>query len=757
MLKGKVIPVSSPGTVPETGLPKGPVERPRATTPRTPKKRAVWLPKNLMRILGILAVLVLAVFGYRYFHTDRSEKPDVKTALVERGDVKSTVSATGTLQPFTQVDVKSKAGGLVLKMLVDEGTRVKKGQLICYIDPTDNKSAYDQAEADVRTAQSALVQSRKTQQFLDTTLGPQVQQAGQAVTAARVKLAQARDTLTLQKQTNGPAIQGAVDAVTSAQAKLYQAREALALQRQTAETDITNAKGGVASAQAKLQESQQSSQVQPDLTNAAIAQAQAGVDAAQANVASTEQDLQLLQSATQPQDVAAAQAAVDEANSNVTVNQTNLTRQQNLLAKGFVPASTVDTAKNQLDLATAALHSAQAKLDTIKSQQTAQLQSQQAKVTQAKGALNQAQAALHNAQVNSVQNTLKEQDVVASQAALRQAQSVLAAALANRKQIALKQADVESAVAALRQSQATLTSTNANSRQITLRAEDVDAAIAAVGQSEAALNTTRDNSISNASKAEDIAQNQAKLIKAVLAANNAKTNLEQTTVVAPSSGIITKKYVDVGTIIQSGVSGFSAGTAIVQLSDTSTMYVDTTVDEASIAAIEPGQDVDITLDAYPNSPKSGKVLRVYPVTDVVSNVTYIHVQVKIDEADVDERLRSGMNATCDFLVDHKENVLTVPTEAVKDTGDTSEVTVIKDPKQPLWDEKNQDKRTVEVGLRGDDSTEILSGLKEGDTVVTQITQPVTAVSAGSTGAGGGAPRGPTGGMGGGGGGGGRRG
>lgn len=751
MLKGKVIPVSSPGTIPETGLPKGPVERPRATTPRTPKRRAIWLPKKLMRVLGILAVLALAVFGYRYMHTDRSEKPEVKTALVERGDVKSTVSATGTLQPFTQVDVKSKAAGMVMKMLVDEGTRVKKGQLICYIDPTDNKSAFQQAEADVRTAQAALAQSRKTQQFLNTTLGPQVQQAGQAVTAAKAKLAAARDTLTLQKETNGPAIQGAADAVASAQAKLYAAREALALQRQTAETDITSASGAVGAAQAKLQQSQQSSQAQPELTNAAIAQAQAGVDAATANVAATEQDLQLLQTATQPQDVAAAQSAVDEANSNVTVNRTNLTRQQNLLAKGFVPASTVDTARNQLDLATAALHTAQAKLDTIKSQQTAQVQSQQAKVTQAKGALSQAQAALHNTQVNTVQNTLRQQDVVASRATLRQAQSALAAARANRKQIALKQADVNAAVAALRQSQATLSSTHANSRQVKLRAEDVDAAIAAVGQSAAALNTTRATAISNESKAQDIAQNQARLAKAQLAAKNASTNLTQTTVVAPSSGIITKKYVDVGTIIQSGVSGFSAGTAIVQLSDTSSMYVDANVDEASIAAIEPGLHVDITLDAYPNSPKNGNVNKVYPVTEVVSNVTYIHAKVKINEEDVDERLRSGMNATCDFLVDHKENVLTVPTEAVKDTGDTSEVTVIKDPKQPLWDEKNQDKRTVEVGLRGDDSTEITSGLKQGDMIVTQITQPVTAVSAGSTGGPGGAPRGPTGGFGGGGG------
>jgi hypothetical protein len=153
--------------------------------------------------------------------------------------------------------------------------------------------------------------------------------------------------------------------------------------------------------------------------------------------------------------------------------------------------------------------------------------------------------------------------------------------------------------------------------------------------------------------------------------------------------------------------------------------------------------------------------------------------------DVDERLRPGMNASCEFLVDSASNVLRVPTEAVKDANDATEVTVIKDPAKPLWETSNQEKRTVEVGVRGDEYTEILptstgkieeappetsksdekkgtedavpapnrKGLLEGETIVTQITEPiVTGTSSGSPGGAGGAPRGPTGGMGGGGGG-----
>jgi multidrug efflux pump subunit AcrA (membrane-fusion protein) len=186
--------------------------------------------------------------------------------------------------------------------------------------------------------------------------------------------------------------------------------------------------------------------------------------------------------------------------------------------------------------------------------------------------------------------------------------------------------------------------------------------------------------------------------------------------------------VDEGTIIQSGQSGFSGGTSIVQLANVSRVYVDVKVDEADIALIEPEQSVSIALDAYPNSPKVGKVRKIFPEAATETNVTYIHVQVEVDPMDVDERLRPNMNATCDFLVEEKTDTLRVPSEAVKDEEDATVVTVIKDPKKPLWEEANQQKRPVEVGVRGDETTEIVSGVKEGETVVTQIIEPVTATA-----------------------------
>jgi multidrug efflux pump subunit AcrA (membrane-fusion protein) len=76
----------------------------------------------------------------------------------------------------------------------------------------------------------------------------------------------------------------------------------------------------------------------------------------------------------------------------------------------------------------------------------------------------------------------------------------------------------------------------------------------------------------------------------------------------------------------------------------------------------------------------------------------------------DKRLRPSMNVTCEFITGRATSVLMVPNEAVKESDDTSSVTVIANGKQEV--------RQVEVGLVGPDNTEIKSGLVEGDTVIT---------------------------------------
>jgi multidrug efflux pump subunit AcrA (membrane-fusion protein) len=137
------------------------------------------------------------------------------------------------------------------------------------------------------------------------------------------------------------------------------------------------------------------------------------------------------------------------------------------------------------------------------------------------------------------------------------------------------------------------------------------------------------------------------------------------------------------------------------------------VDETDIASVEKDQKCDITVDAYPNELFEGKVTRIDPQAKVEQNVTTIPVTVEIDSPDL--RLKPGMNASVEFIVAKHEGVVAVPNEAIKETDGRNTVQVMVAGK-PV-------NRDIEVGIAGPDTTEVISGLKEGEEVVTRVIEP----------------------------------
>jgi HlyD family secretion protein len=89
----------------------------------------------------------VAVVVAMRMHKKPSALAAVSTETVERRDIVVTVEATGTVEPINLVEVKSKASGLIVKMPVEIGTHVKKGDLLVQIDPRDVESAYQEARA----------------------------------------------------------------------------------------------------------------------------------------------------------------------------------------------------------------------------------------------------------------------------------------------------------------------------------------------------------------------------------------------------------------------------------------------------------------------------------------------------------------------------------------------------------------------------------------------------------------------------------
>lgn len=109
-----------------------------------------------------LALLILAAIGGFAWQqsTQRDDAPNFRTVKVERGPITATVSATGTLNPVTSVQVGTQVSGQIKELFVDFNSPVKQGQLVARIDPETFEYRVRQAQADADAARSALNRSQ---------------------------------------------------------------------------------------------------------------------------------------------------------------------------------------------------------------------------------------------------------------------------------------------------------------------------------------------------------------------------------------------------------------------------------------------------------------------------------------------------------------------------------------------------------------------------------------------------------------------
>jgi HlyD family secretion protein len=115
------------------------------------KRRRVWVWS------GVAIAFVLLIAGGVIAATRGGTKIDpTKLAKVERGDLAKSVVATGKVTPITKVEVKSKASGIVKKLYVDYGDRVKQGQLLAQLDKVEIQAQVDQSRAALEAAQASL-------------------------------------------------------------------------------------------------------------------------------------------------------------------------------------------------------------------------------------------------------------------------------------------------------------------------------------------------------------------------------------------------------------------------------------------------------------------------------------------------------------------------------------------------------------------------------------------------------------------------
>lgn len=144
--------------------------------------------------------------------TDSSETPEVKTAMVERGDIAVTIDATGTIKPLNIVEVSSKASGKILELRVDAGDYVEKDEIIAIIETTYVQISLEQAEADLRSAQARLQQAEIDFELQKEQSAIQIRQAEESLIEAQQRLVQLKEEIRLEKIANA---RGVMDAENS--------------------------------------------------------------------------------------------------------------------------------------------------------------------------------------------------------------------------------------------------------------------------------------------------------------------------------------------------------------------------------------------------------------------------------------------------------------------------------------------------------------------------------------------------------------
>jgi HlyD family secretion protein len=205
----------------------------------------------------------------------------------------------------------------------------------------------------------------------------------------------------------------------------------------------------------------------------------------------------------------------------------------------------------------------------------------------------------------------------------------------------------------------------------------------------------------------------------------AETNLFYTKIVSPVDGVVISRSVDIG---QTVAASFQTPTLFVIAADLTKMQIDTTVDEADISAVKPGEDAEFTVDAYPEETFRGVVEQVRNAATTVQNVVTYDVVIKVDNQGL--KLKPGMTADVSIITSTVKDVLRLPNAALRfkpvaaagarpaPAAGARPAPAERGP--AVWVLRNgQPVRVpVKIGLSDGTSTELLSGdLQEGTEVI----------------------------------------
>jgi HlyD family secretion protein len=216
--------------------------------------------------------------------------------------------------------------------------------------------------------------------------------------------------------------------------------------------------------------------------------------------------------------------------------------------------------------------------------------------------------------------------------------------------------------------------------------------------------------LKNGTRPGDIAQAEADVAQAAAQVKLYETQLRNTQIRAPFSGIVSRRFADVGDFVAPTTTASSSDGAtsasIAELS--SGLEIEAKVPEASIAQIKPGQTVEVRSDSYPQQAFTARVRLIAPRAIQENNITSFRIKVRLlNGLDI---LKSGMNVKLTFIGRAIANATVVPLAAISTQ---------KDGQKGVWlvDNTQQARyRLIQLGSSSGTQAQVLSGVKPGDRI-----------------------------------------
>ncbi len=682
-----------------------------------------WLVRQWRWLLAIFLV-VAAIGGFVWWRKVQAIPP-AKFAVVQRETLTLAVREVGVIEPLVKVAVKSKVAGRVMALMVKEGDLVRKGQVVAIIDPTELERQVNQVRAELTAAEARWRQALLNLRLQESLLRQQWEQAYADLLAAQANWEKVRSGARSEE------VEAAEAAVKKALAQLEAAKREWERQKQLAEQQVIarqQAEADLKAAEANLQKLLAGARAEEAAAaEADLKRAQALLDEARQNW--ERQQRLAAQGVLRRQ----AEAELQAAKANLENARTTLERKRLLYEQGFVARQEVDSAEAAFQSALAQFQRAQAALEQ------AQLDEQQALAT----ARARYEAALQ--EVRAAQERLnllrkgRSEDIAAAQAQLARAKAALQLAIASEAQT-LDTAEARYH-AALQDYQAALAQRNA---LLSARPEDLKVAEAQLKRAATVLKAAEARLQEKQQLEEEvrIAAAQMQRLREQLA--NLQTQLRDTVITAPISGVVVRKSVEVGELVTSAISGFAQGTELMTIADLSRLIVRVRLNEVDVTRVYLNQPVDIRVDAIPEKVFQGVVTKIAPAAvDRLFNRNinpsagqgegaWFDVEIQLRQAHPE--LRLGMSANVDIVAQKVPRTLTIPLDAIVEEEENRYALLVTDPQIAQQVRKfllagrldelripetkvPTRKVRIRLGLKNEVKAQVLSGLQEGDVLL----------------------------------------